>query len=261
MTPFSVLTYNIRHAVLDDDENAWEHRRAGVRALLRDLDPDILALQESTGEQHDAVAADLSGYDWVGVTAEPGSGEHNPIGTTDRFRIEDATTEWLSETPAEAGSVGWDAAFARALTRLTVTDSATDRQLTVFNAHFDHRGRTARRESARLIRQRLDDLPPDRSAVVVGDFNCSPDSPPYDILVGDGFARSLRDARTAAATVAGPETTMTTFTELDPSRRLDHVFVTADLAVERYTTHDRTDEAGRYPSDHLPVGVTLAVDG
>ena len=259
MEPFTVLTYNVRHATLDDGRDAWPRRRPGVRALLREVAPAVLGLQESTGEQHADIAADVPHYDWVGVAAQPGSGEHNPIGAGTRFDVQESETAWLSETPTVAGSVGWDAAYARVLTRVTLESEAGQR-LTVFNTHFDHRGPEARAESARLVRRRVDAVPPDQPAVVLGDLNCRPESTPYAVLTGEGFDRLLRDARRAADTVAGPETTVTTFTDLDPGRRLDHVFVTDDLDVRRYATLDRTDDAGRYPSDHLPVAVSLAVD-
>lgn len=256
MEPFTVLTYNVRHATLDDGRDAWPRRRPGVRTLLCGVEPAVIALQESTGDQHADIAADLPAYDWVGVAEQPGSGEHNPIGAAASFEIRDSETTWLSETPTVAGSVGWDAAYARALTRVTL-EAETGQSLTVFNTHFDHRGREARAESARLVRRRVDALPPDRPVVVLGDLNCRPGSTPYAVLTGEAFDRSLRDARRAADTVEGPETTVTTFTALDPGRRLDHVFVTEDLDVQRYAALDRTDDAGRYPSDHLPVAVTL----
>lgn len=258
---FSAVTYNIRHAVLDDEVNAWERRRPGVRRLLREIDPGVLGLQECAGDQHTDVAADLPAYEWVGVADDPGSGEHNPIGTTDRFRVLSTDSVWLSPTPTEPGSCGWDGAYPRVLTTLTVSDTLTDRTLTVFNTHFDHRGSEARRESARLVRNRIDALPAERPALVMGDFNCRPGSDAYDLLTDDSFDRPLGDARALAGTVTGPGTTVTRFTDLDPDRRLDHVFVTPGLDVLTYTVRTDTDESGRYPSDHLPTAVTLEYGG
>jgi len=259
MNTATVVTYNIRHAVLDDDCNAWAQRRSAVLGLLRTLAPDVLALQESTGEQQADVSGGLPAYDWVGVADDPGTGEHNPIGVAEPFDVVSTETEWLSETPSTVGSVGWDADYARALTRATIITPDGD-TLSIFNSHFDHRGPQARVESARMIRRRIDSLPADRSAVVLGDFNCSPGSDPYDILTGDGFSSPLHDARRTATEVSGPATTVTDFSTLDDGRILDHVFVTGDVTVSRYETVDKTDADGRYPSDHLPVAVTVAHD-
>lgn len=255
MSAFAAVSYNIRHAILDEGRNAWSRRKGAVFDLLDDLDPDVLGLQESTGDQHAEVQRQLSGYEWAGVADDPGSGEHNPVGVRDRFVLQETETAWLSETPAVPGSVGWDASFARVVTQLRLRDTATGRELAVLNTHFDHEGPTARAESARLLRERVDAL--DCAAVVLGDFNARPGSRPYDVLTGDGYDRPLADARARAGTVEGPETTVTDFESPDPGRQLDHVFVTGGLAVDRYRVCDRGREDGRYPSDHLPLFVRV----
>jgi endonuclease/exonuclease/phosphatase family metal-dependent hydrolase len=269
MSAFRVVSYNIRHAVLDDGPNAWSRRREAVLDLLDALSPAVVGLQESTGDQHAEVESGLPGYGWAGVADDPGNGEHNPIGVGSRFDIHDAGTMWLSETPDVPGSVGWDGSFARAATRVDLRDETTGRELSVFNAHFDHEGPTARERSAALLRDRVRSLPPAREAVVMGDLNCRPGSNPYDVLArDDGLDQgdnvdangTLADTRAVAEDVSGPETTVTSFTALDPDRRLDHVFVTSGLAVERYRACDHTDDSGRYPSDHLPVVVRLRFD-
>ncbi|MXR50263.1 endonuclease [Halovenus sp. WSH3] len=254
MDPVTVLSYNVRHAVLDDDEHAWRLRRDGVAERVRAAEPDILGVQECTGEQHEQLAADLPGYEWVGVAAEPGSGEHTPIGYADSWKCERTETIWLSES-GDPGSVGWDAEYPRVLTTATLRRPANGAVLTVVNTHFDHVGERARLESARLARERIDALPADRPAVLLGDFNAEPGSEPYESLIGDGFDRALRDARIAARERAGPATTLTDF-ESSRERIVDHVFVTAEWQVDRYAVDDTRHE-GAYPSDHLPVVVSL----
>ncbi|MFB6297577.1 MAG: endonuclease/exonuclease/phosphatase family protein [Salinirussus sp.] len=263
MARLSVQSYNLRHAVLDSGVDAWPNRREAVRSVLRSTAPDLLGVQECTGDQHDDVAADLPAYDWIGVADQPGSGEHNPIGYTDRFRLRSTESEWLSETPATPGSVGWDGSFARVLTRATLVDTATGTTLTTFNAHFDHEGPEARRESARTIRQRIDELPAGRPAIVTGDFNCGPGSDPYGVLTGDAFDRRLSDARDRADDTTGPDSTLTDFERVEPDRRIDHVFVTGDVDVHSHrVVTDRGDrDRDRFPSDHLPVLVVLEVGG
>lgn len=252
---FVVCSYNVRHQVLDDRPHKWQHRRDDVFKLLRTVSPDIIGLQESTGTQQRDIQQALA-CRWYGVADEPGSGEHNPIGVESRFVSQTADTEWLSASPA-VQSVGWDAAYPRVLTQVSLTDTTTERSLAVYNAHFDHKGPEARKQSARLIRERIASLPAETEAVVLGDLNCQPDSPPYDILTADSGKRQLRDARSAASRITGPTTTVTDFTALDPGRRLDHVFTTSGFSIESYSINDFTAD-GRYPSDHLPVVVRLA---
>lgn len=254
MEPVTAMTYNVRHAVLDDGDHAWDNRREGVADRVRAAAPDIIGVQECAGEQHAELAADLPAYEWVGVTDDPGSGEHTPIGYDGAWECRRAETTWLSESGAVA-SVGWDAAYPRVLTKATLQRRATGTMLTVFNTHFDHIGERARVESAGLLRREIDSLPMERPAIAVGDFNAEPGAEAYETLVSDAFDRPLIDARTAAEETARPATTVTDFTAAG-TRVLDHVFVTDEWRVRQYTVDDTTAN-GTYPSDHLPVVVTV----
>lgn len=252
---FVVVSYNVRHQLLDDGRDAWQRRHDAVCGLLRTLSPDILGLQESTGDQQRDIEKALERYQWYGVAEEPGSGEHNPVGVNSRFVVRDEHTEWLSPTPSTQ-SVGWDAGYPRVLTYVLIEHTATNHSLAVYNAHFDHKGTEARRQSARQIREHIATRPADTECVVLGDFNSRPGTRPYEMLSADGGEYPLRDARRVAATVDGPATTVTDFETLDSDRRLDHVFVTSGLSVDTYQIVDDTID-GRYPSDHLPVVVSL----
>ena len=256
MDPVTLMTYNVRHAILDDGTHSWPNRRGGVIERVRAADPDILGVQECTGEQQVELAAGLPEYEWVGVADEPGSGEHVPIGVRSPWEMLDAETTWLSES-GDPGTVGWDAEYPRVVTMAVVRHQSGQR-LTICNTHFDHVGKRARRESARLLRERVDARPPDQPVAVLGDFNAEPGSVPYEILTGPDFERELRDARTVASERTGPETTFTEFGPVADGRILDHVFVTTNLDVSRYSV-DATAVDGEFPSDHLPVVVRLTV--
>jgi endonuclease/exonuclease/phosphatase family metal-dependent hydrolase len=250
------MSYNVRHAILDEGQNAWMNRRKAVIKVIQSYEPAILGLQESTGTQHKSIQEALSNYEWVGMADNPGSGEHNPIGYTTRFDLEDTDTIWLSETPNTPKSIGWDANYPRVLTTAMLRDRKVEQSLTVFNTHFDHRGSEARRQSARLIRKQIDTIP-HRQTIVVGDFNCSNGDTPYEMLTDDKFKRTVVDARYVAHKIHGPKTTLSDFTALCPDRRVDHIFVNSDFTVCRYVVCTHTDRDDRYPSDHLPVIVDI----
>jgi endonuclease/exonuclease/phosphatase family metal-dependent hydrolase len=244
----TVVTYNVRHAVLDDGVDAWDRRRERVVGRLRAAEPDLIALQECAGDQHADLAAALPEYEWVGVAADPGSGEHNPVGVGPRLSAVDWGTEWLSES-GRPGTTGWDASYPRVLTTVHLRDPESGRRLTAFNTHFESAGR---------LRERIDGLPDDRPAVAAGDFNAEAGTDAYERLLDGAFRRPLVDARAAAGSVSGPATTLTDFTDLRPGRRVDHVLLTADCDVGRYAV-DATTVDGRYPSDHLPVVVEFSL--
>ena len=255
MESVTVMTYNVRHAVLDEGVHSWANRRESVIERVRAGDPDILGIQESSGEQQAELATGVPDYEWVGVAEEPGSGEHVPLGVRSPWEVLDSEILWLSES-GDPRTVGWDGKYPRVVTT-AVLGHQNGQRLTVCNTHFDHVGERARLESARLLRERVDAAPPDRPVVVLGDFNAEPDSAPYEQLTGSEFDRTLRDSRRVAAERRGPETTFTEFDSGTDGQTIDHIFVTTNLDVERYSV-DPTTVEGRLPSDHRPVAVTLS---
>ncbi|ESS03123.1 MAG: metal-dependent hydrolase [uncultured archaeon A07HR67] len=299
MSRVRVLSYNVRYDNRDDSHDAWYARRGGVADLVRFHRPDLVAFQEPVAGQRHDLDERLSDYDLVGEGREGGDeGEGCPIGVrTDRWRVVADGTFWLSETPTEP-STGWGAAHPRVTTWARVRPRAAtddgvapaDAPLVVANTHFDHMSARARRESARLLAERLPDIAAESAAestrgtedgvdetplVLVGDLNCTAGSDPYRILTGsspaadgrrddadtgdnaadtDGDAAGqFRDAAGLADIRHGPRTSLTDFTRLIAGRRIDHVLVAPGVDVEAFGTLADRDDRGRYPSDHLPV--------
>lgn len=293
MTGIRVLSYNVRYANRGDHHDAWHDRRDAVGRLVRFHRPDIAAFQEPIAEQRRDLRERLPGYTFVGRGRNAtGDGEGCPIAArSDRWETVDDGTFWLSETPAEP-SIDWDAAHPRIATwarirgRRGTTDNAIGAdttELLVVNTHFDHVSARARRESARLLRERLPTLATatERDAsvgdgtsrsvpvVFVGDLNCTPGSDPYRILLGDepengGAAEiddrlTLRDAAEIADLRHGPATSLTDFARLIDGQRIDHALVSAGVDVAAFATLADRDDRGRYPSDHLPILSRLEV--
>lgn len=252
-----VLSFNVRYDNPADGPNAWPHRAERVAGLIRFHAPDVAGLQEALVHQVNELAERLDGYGWVGVGRDDGAeeGEFSPIFyRVERLRLVEHGTWWLSETPHVPGSRGWDAALPRIATWAVFEDREGGPELLVVNAHFDHRGEAARRESARLVRAKLAERAEGRPAILTGDLNAEPGSAPLRVLTGCGpSSRCLRDARVVAARRYGPEGTYYGFAVTgDTGPRIDYVLGTVDLQVVRHA-HLTDSEAGFYPSDHLPV--------
>lgn len=258
-----VLTYNVRRDVAADDPYDWDGRRDAVASTLRFHRPDLVGLQEPLSHQYDDLRDALPAYEWVGRSrgADEREEEFCPVGyRADRFERADAGTFWLSETPAESGSVGWDGSHPRVATWARLHDRHTGAAFVYLNTHLDHEGERARREGARLLVDRLAALRDGDPVVLAGDFNATPDSDPYAVLAGDADPASpLTDARLASPhRPHGPTTTMTDYESLVPDTRIDHVFV-ADCEVAGYGVATDMGGDGWFPSDHLPVVVDLTV--
>lgn len=246
-----VMSFNVRHDNPNDGEHAWPKRRPRVREVLRFYRPDILGLQEALAHQIEQIAEDLPNYRWVGVGRDDGkaAGEFTPIFyNADRLELLDRGTFWLSPTPEEVGSKGWDADLPRIATWALLRDSAGGGEFLAINTHFDHRGETARTESAKLIAKRAREIAGDRPVVLTGDFNATPDSDAYAVL-SEAFA----DVRAAAEDVLGPAGTFGTFTAHEAAApQIDYVFVTNGSAVARFATLAHHWQ-GRHVSDHFPI--------
>ncbi|MFC5278415.1 endonuclease/exonuclease/phosphatase family protein [Halorubrum rubrum] len=299
MSRIRVLSYNVRYDNRHDGHDAWYARRDGVADLVRFHRPDVVAFQEPLPGQRADLRERLPEYDLLGRGRKrDDAGEGCPIGVrTDRWRTVDGGTFWLSETPAKP-SAGWDAAHPRIATWVRIrprerTDgpaATAGSPLLVVNTHLDHVSSRARRESARLLRERVPELAAaigedgdadsagSRSGdteriprVLVGDFNCTAGSAPHRILTGTdpnaetgsadgaggGTDDTLHDAAAAADVRHGPRTSLTDFSRLIDGRRIDHVLVSPGIETEAFATLADRDDRGRYPSDHLPVFARL----
>lgn len=252
---FNVATYNLRYDNPKDGKNVWTARRDAMRALVRYHGFDLWGTQEGLENQL-ADLDTLNEYARVGVGRDDGkqAGEHSAIFyRRERFALEDHGDFWLSSTP-DKPSMGWDARCCKRLvTWAKLRDKPSGQVFVVLNAHFDHEGVVARRESARLLVERSRALAGKLPLIVLGDFNSTPDSE-----VVTTISAALRDARAISQTPAyGPLETFNDFDISKPAQeRIDYVFLSPQWQVLRYAV--LTDSVGaRYPSDHFPVVARL----
>ncbi len=259
------MTFNIRYAAADDAENSWERRRDLVGRTIQRFGPDLLATQEGFDFQIEDLHDRLGDVTFVGAGRADGRqrGEFVAIFFRHgRFSLVEQGHFWLSDTPDTPGSKGWDARQPRMVTWCALRDGeAPGELLHVLNTHFDFHGETARLESAKLLRGRIESLGLERPIIVMGDFNCGEDDLPYRTLLGgeDGTpaAHTLIDAYRSVHPRSGQsEATRHDFGRHTTGPRLDWIFhsqrfetLTADI--------DRTEFNGRFPSDHYPVTAVL----
>lgn len=254
--PVELITYNIRMNTPGDGEHAWPHRKTDVAALFRFHRADVFCVQEALPDQMDDLAAAFPDYRYEGIGRDDGKreGEFSAVFyNTKRFKQLDGASFWLSETP-EKCSFGWDAACRRICSWVKLKEQTSDLIFYVFNTHFDHVGEEARKESARLILRKIEEIADGKGSVVLcGDFNLPPGSAPVGLItekLDDSYKVSEQPPYASVATYHG-------FSYDDPPReRIDYVFVSKEVKVLRYgALTDSRDRA--FFSDHLPVLVTL----
>lgn len=260
-----VMSFNIRYGTADDGENRWERRKEFLAQTIAAFNPDLLGTQETLGFQRDYLAEKLAGYDGLGVGRDDGKEKGEMMALyykKERFKKTDGGHFWLSETPDKVGSKSWDSSLPRMVTWVKLTDlkNPAAPPLAFFNTHFDHRGTTARLESARLLRKKAAEIGKGCSVVLTGDFNTSEKSEPYSAL----FAKAQEQESPVVDTfrVKHPETTEAegTFSnfkgDVVKGARIDWIGVSRDWEVVDANI-DRTAKDGRTPSDHFAVTAVL----
>lgn len=249
----NVMTFNIRYDNAADYENGngWKQRRQNLVQLIRHYDPDLLGLQEAEKHQLDYLLKELSMYAYIGISRDndENKGEYSAIlYKKDRFNLDQNSTFWLSATP-DVPSKGWDANLPRIVTWGLFTDKENGRKFFYFNTHFDHMGVKARENSSKLVVEKINEIAGIAPIILTGDFNATPEAPPYKILSND-----LLDARSAAINPAyGPEGTFSGFelTSFEKFPRIDYMFVRGFSVFKYETISDFFND--KFPSDHLPI--------
>ena len=218
MVALRVLSYNV-HGLRDD--------RAALTGLVRDLEPDVLIVQEAPRRfrwRHKCAAL----ADDVGMVVAAGGlpALGNLLLVTLRVRVHET---WCLRYPLTPGRHLRGAAFARCSVR-----GAT---FTVSGSHLAT-DPVERPAQAQQWKSALDVL--EGPVIAGGDLNEGPGGGAWR-MVADGFVEPSSPALTFPATL--------------PRTRIDALFVSPDISVERYEVIE--NDQARTASDHLPVLVDL----
>lgn len=282
-----VASYNIRNDNSGDAKrgNGWAQRCPIICDQIEWNNVDIFGAQEVKRNQIDDMLSELEGYAFVGVGRDDGKdkGEFSPVFyKTDRFKLLDQGTFWISETPEKVGVKGWDAALPRICSYARLQDKVTKKKFWFFNLHMDHIGVDARKEGAKLIARKITEMCGNEPAMVSGDFNVDQNNEAYKTIVSQGV---LTDSYEKSAKRYIQNGTFNSFNpNLYTKSRIDHIFVTKQVNVSHYAV--LTDgywtentmpaksikgEAApkeisfqkyihRCPSDHYPVMIRVTFD-
>ncbi|MCR4409163.1 MAG: endonuclease/exonuclease/phosphatase family protein [Candidatus Saccharicenans sp.] len=257
-TELKVMTFNVRFDNPADGQHNWKFRREAATRLIQTLRVDLLGTQEVLNNQLEDFLEKLPGYGYIGVGREDGrtAGEYSAVFyLKERFLPVKSGNFWLSQTPEIPGSRGWDAACERIVTWAIFRENKSGLELAFFNTHFDHVGQEARRQSARLLLEKIKALAGNLPVILSGDFNAPPDSEPVRIILDNGL---LVDSRSSAAAVMGPAWSFHGFGRLPEEERqlIDFIFISPHFRVLEY--QNIFEEIGdTYYSDHNPVLVRL----
>ena len=256
-TDLKVMSFNIRLGIANDGENHWDKRKGLVLQTIENFGPDLLGLQEVWHMQEQYLKEKLSNYTYFGRSRRTNPEEGEQCGVMyrkDRFERIEGKTFWLSETPDVPESKSWDSSLPR-IANWTIFKDKKNKgsEIILINTHFDHKGRESRHQAALLLKSRIQKLKKDARVIVTGDFNAREGSDPYLGLVGGKILDTFRIAHTNPS---DQESTLSGWNGRTSGNRIDWVLCSRNFRVLSAKI-DRSEFAGRYPSDHYPVTATL----
>jgi len=272
-TVMNIATYNLRYDNWGDSVagNGWHQRCPVIAGQILFNDFDIFGTQEGLHHQLEDLKNMLPGYEYFGVGRDDGqfAGEFAAIFyKTDRFELLEHGDFWMS-TITDRPNRGWDAALPRICTWGKFVEKQTGFAFLCFNLHMDHIGVEARRESCKLILDKVQNLPEKIPVILMGDFNVDQFNESYILLNTSGI---MQDAYDLSPVRYANNGTFNGFNiNVHTNRRIDHIFLTPQFTVQRYGIltdiywmHSPEIEAPpnrqfspRYPSDHFPVVVQV----
>lgn len=251
---YKVISYNIRVLTPHDNDSLhWDIRKPATITMIEQEQPDIFGLQESFLEQTRYVEAECQQYVRIGVgenDEDPASEVNAIFYLRDKFELLEKKSIWLSETP-DTCSRGWDADYNRMATFVTLRDKNNGKELTYINTHFDHVGRVARIESAKMIAERIKSLQAagKKAIIVGGDFNSE---------LADSLLMPMQEALGYArhdSPVTDDKGTFNNWGRAAEGYIIDHIFYTG-VTPKEYRTLDGNYGAP-YISDHYPIAFTF----
>lgn len=259
----NLMTFNVRYDNPSDSANNWKFRRDFAASMILKNRVDVMGTQEVLSNQLTDLLGAMPQYSYVGVGRKDGktAGEYSAVFyRKDRFQLLRSGTFWLSENPNAVGIKGWDAAIERIVTWAVLKDKATGKEFAFVNTHFDHIGQVARRESAKLLLAKVDEIANGMPVIVSGDLNSTPDSEVIKILTDANTDNHLTDSRSIAAEILGPSWTFHGFGTVPVESRtiIDYIFIKNKVSVQQVSVISEM-QGKIYLSDHNPVLVKASL--
>ena len=253
---FNVATFNVRYDNPKDSGNLWVDRAPIVANLIRFHDFDVFGVQEGLKNQLDDISAALPQFARYGRGRDDGkeAGEHSAIYyKKDKFKLVKSGDFWLSETPSRPGK-GWDATCCnRICSWVYLEDIKTNKKFYLFNVHFDHQGVVARKESGKLMVQKIKEIAGDEPALLTGDLNGNRESEWY-LTVANSVI--LKDAYTTVKRPYQNNSSSNGFRIPRGMGVIDHIFMSKQFTASKWGILTDT-YFGKFPSDHFPVMATV----
>jgi endonuclease/exonuclease/phosphatase family metal-dependent hydrolase len=257
-----VMSYNMLVNDWDDQMdlvNQWPNRLPRIVAVIQEMQPDVIGVQELNQGQLDQLMEKLGN---AYVFCFDGGKQEELDGVLvrqERFKVINVKS-WEEED----------------LTLVQLKDLKTGKKWSVFNTHLSFSKVAKREKQVEFITQKMQELSEEMPVILTGDLNTFPNRvelerlPFYDgDYIHSLFAKKeFSDAR--AVSLLGHFGPLSTFTNEGedptpfkgtgtPGIFLDHIYVSKGVAVLAHAVQPATVD-GFFPSDHLPVMIDLILE-
>jgi len=267
-----LLDYNIRCKTNEAKTNRnWATRKKIIFKQIKDYDPDIIGLQEVRLVQLRDINKEFSNtYTLVGEPNNDTTSSERVLILVkkSRFEILDSGTFWLSETP-EIMSKSWNSACYRICTFVKLRDKNTNKELSYYNTHLDHKSNNARINGANVIIERL--LLEDNPYLLTGDMNARMSTTVYK-----NFTDVMDDTRYLVPSEVQEKKCITYngYSNLSGGEPIDYCFAKKDafdvlsfqvknimFDLKGNPLPDSTEEGDNacFASDHFPLLIRLKI--
>lgn len=260
----NVMSFNIRYDNPGDSLNSWQYRKDIAAQTIKDQNADIVGAQEVLVNQLNDLKTSLPEYNAVGVGRIDGleKGEYSAIlYKKDRFSEIKSGHFWLSETPEEVGSKGWDGACERIATWIILEEISSKKQIFFINTHLDHVGKVAREKGVSLLLDRIAELSKGLPVISTGDFNATPDSDVIKHVTDPVNPNYLMHTKDMAVVKSGTAWTFHDFGRLPLEKRefIDYIFVKPDTKVLKHAVIPEMLN-DKFISDHSAVAAQIEIE-
>lgn len=251
-----VATFNLKSTGFQFGHHSWKKRRALLRDTIRELNADIIGVQELTPIMKTYLENELSDYNFIGH----GRGglvfnEHSDIAVKNGIDINCNSTFPLSKNKSGRflsvrSPLSW--IFPRICTFAELCFEG--QKFRIFNTHLDVSSDTARMFQLKMIFRKMTALNASTPlpTILTGDFNAKPDSKTISFLKTSEFPKL------SSVSHSENECTYHFFCGRESHMRIDHIFASPEFSSVSEEIFKYSDN-GLYPSDHYPLIATLTL--
>ena len=251
-----IMTFNIPMGNIKPEEgngkNTWENRAIAIQGYLKEINPDLLGMQEPVNMEMRNILCGTPGYAMVGMARDDGKekGEYTPIiYRLSRFRVLDTGSYWLTDTPDVVSKLP-GSTHNRIATWAFFEDLQTGAQFLYTNTHLSYDSPAVKFEQIKIMKTHMKELNAKYGSslphLLTGDFNMmdhDPDANNYAYVLNYQLAMADMWSNAQVKKDNGGYST----------GRIDYIYATKNV-ISKYAQWDkRTLPDGYIMSDHNPL--------